>query len=579
VDYNCDGSVQYEDADGDDWAACEDCDDNNSTINPDADEECDFLDNNCDGTVDEGTAVDADTFYADLDGDGFGDEENTTTACHDAPSGYTADLTDCDDDNALTYPGADEVCDAADNDCDGLVGEALVPTDYATIQDGVDSEESWICVEAGTYTENVVIIETTDFTLSGVGSADVIVDGGGVDRTIYATDNTNLTITGLTIQNGYIDDDFGAGLYVEGGDSVVVDDIVATANTHDNFGFGLAITLGYMDSLVATDIEVHTNDGGNESATYYGAFAVIRVTDVELDGISVHDNTSTGTAWSGGVMLYENDTVWANDLSVTDNVHADEDGYHYAPVVSYSSVSMLLTASSITGNTSDTAFGVGGGYFAYADAEVEVNLLDVRGNSVNLQDGGGLFSGGVVGYYSDTSTWSNLIVAGNTVTEDEANAYVYGGGALFLGGATVTNATVYGNDSTLDQIVAGGIGCGYGTLTLTNTAVTDNTATGVTEAGAGIGDLDSCTFVGTYNNAYGNDNADYDTDWTDPTGTDGNLSVDAIYADVTSTTATDWDLSLDSTSTLIDAGDTAILDADGTTSDIGAYGGPDGDSW
>ena len=124
VDYNCDGSVGYDDADGDGFAACEDCDDTNVNMNPDELEFCDTIDNNCDGVVDEDTAIDAATFYADSDSDGYGDLAVTTQAC-DAPSGYTADDTDCDDARADVNPAADEYCDGAtDEDCDGDVDES-----------------------------------------------------------------------------------------------------------------------------------------------------------------------------------------------------------------------------------------------------------------------------------------------------------------------------------------------------------------------------------------------------------------------------------------------------------------------
>ncbi len=60
------------------------------------------------------------TWYADEDDDAFGDEFSTRLAC-DAPGGFVADATDCDDASAGTHPGADEHCDAADEDCDGTV--------------------------------------------------------------------------------------------------------------------------------------------------------------------------------------------------------------------------------------------------------------------------------------------------------------------------------------------------------------------------------------------------------------------------------------------------------------------------
>jgi hypothetical protein len=126
-DNDCDGEtdegaliVLYLDSDGDGYGnpdiqvfGCEgtpgfsendqDCDDSDENINPDADEICDGIDNDCNGQTDEGLSVD-------LDGDGF----TSLDSC-----GGSAD--DCDDNNSDVYPGAPEICDGLDNDCDGIV--------------------------------------------------------------------------------------------------------------------------------------------------------------------------------------------------------------------------------------------------------------------------------------------------------------------------------------------------------------------------------------------------------------------------------------------------------------------------
>ena len=149
VDDDCDGTVDEDDAlDAPSWyrdrdadgygdatsaaAACEqpseyveddtDCDDYSYTVSPAATELCDGVDNDCDGTVDEDDAVDTSTWYADSDGDGFGDPTVSSVAC-DLPSGHVADATDCDDANAAINPAAGELCDGVDNDCDGTVDE------------------------------------------------------------------------------------------------------------------------------------------------------------------------------------------------------------------------------------------------------------------------------------------------------------------------------------------------------------------------------------------------------------------------------------------------------------------------
>ena len=161
VDEDCDGSVDeegldpvtwYTDADGDGYGdagsssdACiapsgtvadsSDCDDGDATVNPSADEYCDGVDEDCDGSVDE-EALDATTWYADMDGDGYGRSGMFTQACA-APSGWLADSTDCDDSDAAVNPGADEYCDGVDEDCDGSVDEeALDATTWYADMDG-----------------------------------------------------------------------------------------------------------------------------------------------------------------------------------------------------------------------------------------------------------------------------------------------------------------------------------------------------------------------------------------------------------------------------------------------------------
>jgi len=121
-DYNCDGSVAYADADGDGFAACEECDDSDASQFPGADEYCNGEDDDCDGDIDEDTALDAPTWYADTDTDGYGDASTTTAACT-MPSGFVADVTDCDDSDTAVNPAAAEICDGIDNDCDGSVDE------------------------------------------------------------------------------------------------------------------------------------------------------------------------------------------------------------------------------------------------------------------------------------------------------------------------------------------------------------------------------------------------------------------------------------------------------------------------
>ncbi len=127
----------YKDADGDGYgnaaesvSACSkpagyvtnktDCDDTKASVHPGVAEICDGIDNNCNGKIDEGfTKV---TYYRDADGDGYGDPLVFVKACS-MPAGYVTTKRDCNDANAAIHPGAPDICDGIDNDCDGLIDE------------------------------------------------------------------------------------------------------------------------------------------------------------------------------------------------------------------------------------------------------------------------------------------------------------------------------------------------------------------------------------------------------------------------------------------------------------------------
>ncbi len=131
-----DATIWYLDSDGDGFgdmsestSACiapsdhvdngDDCDDTEEDINPDASEYCNGIDDDCDEETDEADALDATTWYADEDEDGYGDPDNTTRACSQ-PTGYLEDSTDCDDGDDGIHPGGIETLgDSSDGDCDG----------------------------------------------------------------------------------------------------------------------------------------------------------------------------------------------------------------------------------------------------------------------------------------------------------------------------------------------------------------------------------------------------------------------------------------------------------------------------
>lgn len=110
-----------------------DCDDTNMTVHPDADEyACDDIDSNCNSSLTDGSK---DTWYADLDNDGYGNPDSTLEDC-DQPTGHVDNDGDCNDGDATINPDAEEDCiGGVDDDCNGIVDDGPDSTTWYTDSD------------------------------------------------------------------------------------------------------------------------------------------------------------------------------------------------------------------------------------------------------------------------------------------------------------------------------------------------------------------------------------------------------------------------------------------------------------
>jgi N-acetylneuraminic acid mutarotase len=65
-------------------------------------------------------------YYHDADGDGYGDPAVVGTSCDGmVPGGYAANPGDCNDANASLHPGAPELCNGIDDDCNGVIDDGF----------------------------------------------------------------------------------------------------------------------------------------------------------------------------------------------------------------------------------------------------------------------------------------------------------------------------------------------------------------------------------------------------------------------------------------------------------------------
>jgi hypothetical protein len=146
----CTPSTWYADVDGDGYgvssstlsyctqpygyvANSTDCNDAAAANYPGNSEICDGLDNDCNGAADNGlTFV---NYYNDADGDTYG-AGTATNACQSPGATYVTNNTDCDDAASSTNPGASEICDGLDNDCNGTADNGLTFVNYYNDADG-----------------------------------------------------------------------------------------------------------------------------------------------------------------------------------------------------------------------------------------------------------------------------------------------------------------------------------------------------------------------------------------------------------------------------------------------------------
>ncbi|MCB9665582.1 MAG: hypothetical protein H6732_15835 [Alphaproteobacteria bacterium] len=114
------------DNDGDGYAADVDCNDQNPLVHPGAAEACNGTDDDCDAVIDQSESpipAGLGPLRRDEDGDGYGGGDVLRWVCADAAEGWTLEEGDCDDTDADRHPGAVEVCNGVDDDCDDLVDD------------------------------------------------------------------------------------------------------------------------------------------------------------------------------------------------------------------------------------------------------------------------------------------------------------------------------------------------------------------------------------------------------------------------------------------------------------------------
>ena len=388
----------------------DDCDDTDAAINPAAKDVCNFIDDDCDRFIDED--IGPLQIWFDDDGDGYGDPTRSSFLACAVSTNQATNSDDCDDDDGTVHPGATDVCNLGDDDCDGLVDEddlpdkvwpdldgdghgdgaytasvaCTVPSGYAASDDDCDDSDATVSPSA-TESCNGVDDDCDGSTDEGATCSTGVCGSISTDTTWTSGDTIQVTcdveVTSgavLTIEDGVtVLFDAGAQLQVgltstgtltvagsttTGGVTFTSSATSPAAGDWDGLAFGTGdggssisgATISYgggsAPCLEVDDAWVYLQDSTVSDCDGTAAVSVL-AGDLQLYGVDIVDNAGVGVDFAAGATSaywYDVDLSGNGDLPVRGDLAA------------ISSVASDTTDSSYLGNGDDT-IAVRGGSF------------------------------------------------------------------------------------------------------------------------------------------------------------------------------------------------------------------------
>jgi hypothetical protein len=313
-------------------------------------------------------------------------------------------------------------------------GTGTIEAPLRTIQRGLDylsinGGEIWVMpgvytLEVSEYADGYTMISWPDkqditliLTTDALGnSGPATIDAQGVGRIINVPYSVNITIEGLTLQNGNWNGESGVGIKLAGGVNLDLYDVVITGCTADSGGSGAGIYCAdQMDHIVAKNC-IFTNNhanGGNGGAIYADGATVI-----------INDSTFSGNSADWGGVAYRG--TWEVTNGTFSGNSASIGGIAYQGT-------WEVTNCSFSGNSSNWG-GVADGGPSYSSVW-EVTNSTFSGNSADF--------GGVA--YRSMWTVINSTFNGNS-------ASTFGGVACDSTWAVINSIFAGGSDSKFDNV-------------------------------------------------------------------------------------------------------------------------------
>ena len=611
-----------------------DCDDSDSASGGGGAEICDGIDNDCDGVADWGMNVPndystiGDALAAAGDGDTICVGAGTYTELIDT-DGVSVSIEGYDGPTSTIIDGGGDgpVVSVSNGETVSLSGVSVTGGDYfvgaAVYVDNADVTLSDVVIDDNACT-------TADDFCYG------LVYGNEATLTFNEVDVTNNMMSNQMTSD--YNRHYGLTLFVDTdldwtGGSIADNYIEGSGNYSYTYTYGWGLYA--QDSTLSLDgVDITGNEVESTASSYdyiYGLLYLYR-SDLEYSNGSISENTSTSDYYNYHfISSYYGSSIWMEDAEFTDNNHlassTSSSCYAYYFLYNYYSdfaaSNLLISDNTQQATCSSTAYAyynlynyygtfvledstwasntqqavsTGSTAYAYYRAYTYNGILSfdrvLYADNTQLAETSSGSAYTYYGFYASSARidWTNVIFSGNSKEAKGTSSLNSYYGYLYNSSSSINleNVDVVGNSQTANTVYSGFIyATSNGTTNVTNSVFADNTVS----ASSGYANIyyssysptssSVSDFNFTYNDVYNNTGFSDDFSWSGGTtatytGTDGNLGDDPMYADTSSSDSVDWDLSLDSSSTLIDAGNPALLDWDGSSSDMGAYGGPNG---
>jgi len=233
---------------------------------------------------------------------------------------------------------------------------------------------------------------TDDLAIVGPGPASFVLDGGGATQIIYVDSERNLSVSGVTFQNGDGASDSGGAIYIDDGYDIVITDVVFLDNTTTATGGALFIDSSH--DVTITDSTFVGNHAGSQGGAFYLLYSD---GEAVISNSTFEGNSSDGDG--GAIAIYEQPgDVSIYNTTITGNTSGDNGGGIALTGLYYDITLGFVTIAD------NTAAGLGGGLYSNVQDNETITIF------------GSIFSGNVDGgganeVYNDTNpvtTYNNL---------------------------------------------------------------------------------------------------------------------------------------------------------------------------